>query len=71
LDGHTPIADESTHISENNGLSASRKRATLCKGEPGIGVVVDPDLEGFLTMTVIADEEYICETPSTRATNHN
>jgi len=31
----------------------------LCKSEPGIGVVVGPDLEGFLTMAVIADEEYI------------
>jgi hypothetical protein len=54
------MANDSTHISENNRLGASGKLATLCKGELCVGIA-DPDLEGFLSATFIADEEYICE----------
>jgi hypothetical protein len=50
---------ESTHVSENNGLSACRERAALCEGEP-FTRVTDPDLERLSSGTIVTNEEYIC-----------
>jgi hypothetical protein len=49
---------ESTHVGENNGLSACRERAALCEGESSTGVT-DPDLERLLSSTIVTDQEYI------------
>jgi hypothetical protein len=54
LDGNNLAVNESTHISEHDGLSPGGKRATLCQGEPCTRTA-DPDLERFLPMAIITD----------------